>query len=108
MIRVSRRCVVLSDSNRFGQGSFLARVVKLLSYKLGVWPLIDPAKTRGKGYSVSEGDGLAYSYSVFVSYETLAGWATRIFLLPTEDLTNRTWANPLLASGHLLVCAIRD
>ncbi len=108
MIRASRRCVVLSDSNRFGQGSFLARVVKLLSYKLGVWPLIDLVKTRGKGYSVSEGDGLAYSYSVFDSYATLAGWATTIFLLPTEDLTSRTWANPLLASGHVLVCAIRD
>jgi len=108
MIRVSRKCVFLSDSNRFGQGSFLARVVKLLSYKLGLWPLIDLAKTRGKGYSVSDGDGLAYSYSVFDSYETLAGWATRIFVLPTEDLTSRTWSNPLLASGHVLVCAIRD
>ncbi len=108
MTRVSRRCVFLSDSNRFGQGSFLARVVKLLSYKLGLWPLIDLAKTRGKGYSVSEGDGLAYSYSVFDSYAILASWATRIFLLPTEELTSRTWANPLLASGHVLVCALRD
>lgn len=110
MARVARKAVFLSDSNRFGQGHILARLIKLALYKAGLWGLANRIKTRGKGYSVSEGDGVSYSYSVYDSYDFLARWADEMILIPTEPLderTRRSWLNPLITSGHVLLCAFR-
>src|ERR1700719_1559631 len=49
-----------ADSNRFGQGSKIGRLVKFALYKTGLWPAYWSFRTRGKGYIVDEGDGLAY------------------------------------------------
>lgn len=65
MIRVGRMGIFISDTNNFGRGSALARTVKQALDMFGLWKLADYVKTRGKGYTLSEGDGLAYSYSVF-------------------------------------------
>jgi ubiquinone/menaquinone biosynthesis C-methylase UbiE len=65
MLRVSNRAVFISDSNNFGQGSISSRLIKQVINLLGLWKFVDLIKTRGKGYTISEGDGLAYSYSVF-------------------------------------------
>lgn len=65
MLRVGRKGVFISDANNFGQGSPMARAIKQGLHALGLWKLADLLKTRGKGYTISEGDGLAYSYSVF-------------------------------------------
>lgn len=107
MLRVARRAVFISDANRFGQGSWLGRVAKLALYRSKLWPAVNLIKTRGRGYSVTPGDGLAYSYSVFDSYDLLASWATQVILLPTSAPTARSWANPLLTAGQVLACAIR-
>jgi len=108
MIRVARRAIFLSDSNRFGQGPMTARVAKLALYRLGLWPLANWAKTRGRGYLLSEGDGLSYSYSVYDSLDQLMAWADRVFLLPTERTRVRSWFHPVLTSGHVLLCAMKD
>ncbi|MDJ0795472.1 MAG: hypothetical protein QNJ51_01345 [Calothrix sp. MO_167.B12] len=108
MMRVARKAIFLSDSNRFGQGSLLARWMKLALYKLGLWKWADFFRTRGKGYTITEGDGLAYSYSVFDSYDLLAEWADRIILIPTDAMKSKSWFHPLLTSGHILICAIRE
>lgn len=65
MLRVARKAVFVSDANNFGQGPPLLRALKQSLRSLGVWNLANLVKTRGKGYSITEGDGLAYSYSVF-------------------------------------------
>jgi ubiquinone/menaquinone biosynthesis C-methylase UbiE len=65
MLRVARKGIFISDSNNFGQGSELSRFVKQAINAAGLWSLAYKLKTRGKGYTVSEGDGLAYSYSLF-------------------------------------------
>ncbi|KAA0570267.1 class I SAM-dependent methyltransferase [Azospirillum sp. Sh1] len=67
MVRVARHGVFLSDSNNFGHGMPLTRIAKQMLNALRLWPLADYIKTRGKRYTLSEGDGLAYSYSVFNS-----------------------------------------
>lgn len=108
MLRVARRVVFLSDANRFGQGSWLGRVCKLALYQLKLWPLANYVKTRGRGYVITEGDGLAYSYSVFDSYDLLARWSSRVILVPTSASSARSWAHPLLTSGQVLACALRD
>lgn len=108
MTRVAKRAVFISDSNRFGQGSLGARRVKLLLWRMRLWKVANFVKTRGKGYVMTEGDGLAYSYSVFDSLDTLTAWADRVLLVPTVPCRATSWSHPLLTAGHVLVCALRD
>jgi ubiquinone/menaquinone biosynthesis C-methylase UbiE len=65
MLRVSRKAVFISDCNNFGQGNSLERFIKQTIDAAGLWRLFYKLRTKGKGYAISEGDGLAYSYSVF-------------------------------------------
>ncbi len=108
MMRVSRKAVFLSDENRFAHGNLFSRWAKLLLYKAGVFRGAYRLKTLGKGYRLSEGDGLAYSYSVFDSCEALSEWADRVILVPTDDVKAASVFHPLLTSFHVLLCAVRD
>ncbi len=85
MLRVSRKAIFISDSNNFGQGGRLSRLLKQTINAAGLWPLADRIKTRGKGYILSEGDGLAYSYSVFNDYEQIRAACESIHMLNTTD-----------------------
>jgi ubiquinone/menaquinone biosynthesis C-methylase UbiE len=108
MLRVAGRAVIISDSNRFGQGPMWLRFIKLALYKTKLWGLFNYLKTSGKGYLVTEGDGIAYSYSVYDSFDQIAGWADRIILFPSDNTKPRSWLHPLLTSGHIILCAIRE
>lgn len=107
MLRVARRVVVISDSNRFGQGSPMVRVGKLLLWKLGLWGVFNFLRTGGKRYQVSEGDGVFYSYSVFDNYDLVRQWAKDIYLFPHGDVRTWSWFHPLLSSGNILLVAVR-
>lgn len=61
MLRIAQKGVFISDSNNFGQGSPMARFMKQTINRLRLWPLANFIKTKGKGYQITEGDGLAYS-----------------------------------------------
>jgi ubiquinone/menaquinone biosynthesis C-methylase UbiE len=74
MMRVARRGIFLVDSNRLGDGCYVARITKLVLYKLGLWKAARFIQTGGRMYSFTERDGVAYSYSVFDSYHQLAKW----------------------------------
>jgi ubiquinone/menaquinone biosynthesis C-methylase UbiE len=108
MMRVARQAIFISDSNRFGQGRPLTKIAKLLLHKVGLWPLANRIATRGNGYHISAGDGLFYSYSVFDSYNLVAGWADRVFMIPTRGPRSTNWATPLLTADQILVCAMRN
>ena len=108
MTRVARKAVFISDSNRFGQGRMSVKLLKLSLAKMRLWRAANFIKTRGKGYTIMEGDGLAYSYSVFDSYDLLASWATKIILIPTSTDARANWCHPLLTSGNVLVCAFKE
>jgi hypothetical protein len=85
-----------------------ARLVKLVLGHCGLWPAANFLKTGGAGYTISSGDGLSYSYSVFDSVDILQAWADRLILVPTSPVEHRGWHHPLLTSSHVLVCALRD
>jgi ubiquinone/menaquinone biosynthesis C-methylase UbiE len=108
MLRVAKRAVFLSDSNRFGQGSIGVRLLKLLLARCRLWPVANFVKTHGTGYSISAGDGLSYSYSVFDSLDAVQGWADRVVLVPTGQAAYHSWYSPLLTSSHVLLCGVRD
>ncbi|MGH9716607.1 MAG: class I SAM-dependent methyltransferase [Candidatus Acidiferrales bacterium] len=108
MLRVARKAVLIVDSNRFGQGRWAVRVAKLGLYKTGLWRLVNYAKTRGKQYLFTEGDGVAYSYSAYDSFDQIAEWADRLMVIPAEPGKARSWLHPLLTTGGVLVCAIKE
>jgi ubiquinone/menaquinone biosynthesis C-methylase UbiE len=99
MARVARTGVFISDSNNFGQGSLLLRAIKQGLHRTGLWPLADYLKTRGKGYTFSEGDGLAYSYSVFESLKAIAPKFPFVTYLNTQG----TGENLYRSAGHVAV-----
>ncbi|HWZ99807.1 MAG TPA: class I SAM-dependent methyltransferase [Candidatus Dormibacteraeota bacterium] len=108
MLRVAKKAVLISDSNRFGQGSLPVRLLKILMCKARIWRAFDWLRTRGKGYRITEGDGLSYSYSVYDSYDLLAAWANRLIVIPADPGKARNWCHPLLNSGGVLALAIRE
>jgi hypothetical protein len=74
-----------------------------------LWAAYNYLRTGGKGYRITEGDGLAYSYSVYDSFGLIAGWADRLILIPSNaDEKGTSWFHPLLNSGGVLVCAIKE
>jgi ubiquinone/menaquinone biosynthesis C-methylase UbiE len=87
MLRVAKRGVFISDANNFGQGSTSVRFFKQAIRSLGLWPAANFIKTGGKGYSISEGDGLAYSYSVFDDYPQISAACREVRLFATAPST---------------------
>ncbi|HAZ60391.1 MAG TPA: class I SAM-dependent methyltransferase [Gammaproteobacteria bacterium] len=85
MVRVARKAVFICDVNNFGQGGVVARRVKQLANTLGLWPLLDYIKTRGRGYSICEGDGLFYSYSVFNNLRELRAGCSSLHFMNSND-----------------------
>ena len=108
MLRVAGKAVIVVDGNRFGQGPMAMRWLKLLLYKTGLWTLVNYVKTRGKGYLLTPGDGLAYSYSVYDSFECIADWADELIVVPAGSGKAVTWLHPLLTASHVLVCATKN
>ena len=82
VMRVARRAIFVSDSSRFGQGPLAARLMKLGLCRMGLWRAFTLVRTRGRGYMVSEGDGLFYSYRVYDNLEQISRWADRLLWFP--------------------------
>ncbi len=85
MLRVAKIGIFISDGNRYGQGSPLGRFSKQMLGALGLWKAANFIKTLGKGYSMSGGDGLFYSYSVFDNYAQIRAACKSIYLINTQD-----------------------
>ena len=85
MLRVARKAIFICDVNNFGQGSLLSRSIKQLLNSLGLWKFADHIKTGGKGYTITEGDGLGYSYSVFNDYRQIRAACSSVHMLNTND-----------------------
>jgi SAM-dependent methyltransferase len=103
MLRVARKAIFLSDSNNFGQGSFIARNIKQLINLFGLWKIADLIKTKGKGYIISEGDGLAYSYSVFNNYKMIKRKCKSVHLI---NLNNKG-INPYRTASHVALLGVK-
>jgi SAM-dependent methyltransferase len=103
MLRVGRKAVFISDSNNFGQGGFISRSFKQAVDLLGLWPLVDLVKTRGRGYTISEGDGLGYSYSVFNNYSQIKAQCRSVHLLNTMP----AGINPYRTAAHVALLGMK-
>jgi ubiquinone/menaquinone biosynthesis C-methylase UbiE len=103
MLRVAAKAIFISDSNNFGQGGFLSRTTKQILRSLRLWPIADFVKTRGKGYLISEGDGLAYSYSVFSNYSQISAACRSVHIVNTVP----AGTNPYRSASHIALLGIK-
>jgi ubiquinone/menaquinone biosynthesis C-methylase UbiE len=103
MLRVARKAVFISDANNFGQGGLMSRCLKQTINALGLWRAFDLLRTGGKGFHVSAGDGLFYSYSAFNDYRQLREACRSIHHFNTVD------AGPSLARSapHIAILGIK-
>jgi ubiquinone/menaquinone biosynthesis C-methylase UbiE len=104
MTRVAAMMLAISDCNFMGQGPAWLRYVKRGIWTAGLWPVADMIKTRGKGYTYSEADGVAYSYSVFQNLPQIRAAWNDVNVVATS--LNRGWhAGPLTGAAHVLLVA---
>jgi SAM-dependent methyltransferase len=103
MLRVAGKAIFISDSNNFGEGARLRRSIKQIINLCGLWPVADLIKTKGKGYTLSEGDGLAYSYSVFNNYNQIADQCSSVHILNTKG----GGINPYRAASHVALLGVK-
>jgi SAM-dependent methyltransferase len=106
MTRVARRAIFLSDNNCYGWGPWPWRLAKNALSAVGLLDRAMLIKTRGRGYMLSEDDGLAYTYSVLDEIPILREWADEIHVIPTSPAPG-AWRVPRLTASHVLVAAIR-
>ena len=85
MLRVARKAIFISDANNFGQGGAASRLLKQLINALGLWRAFDWLRTGGKGYHVSAGDGLFYSYSVYNNFRQIRKACRYVHQFNTSD-----------------------
>lgn len=103
MLRVAKKGIFISDGNNFGHGSLPVRSFKQLLNAIGLWKMADWIKTKGKGYTLSEGDGLAYSYSVFNNYSQIKSQCEAIHILNCAGMG----VNPYRSAGHVALLGIK-
>jgi ubiquinone/menaquinone biosynthesis C-methylase UbiE len=102
MKRVSKHAIFISDTNNFGQGNLLSRTIKQVLNSLKVWKFAVFVKNKGKMYSISEGDGLAYSFSLFNVLKHLK-YNYSIFMLSTVP----SGRNIYRTASHLAIFALK-
>lgn len=85
MLRVAKKAIFIFDMNNFAAGGKLSRFMKQSLNALGLWTLVDFLKTGGKGYRLSEGDGVSYSYSVFNNYDLIRKRCTSVHIMNTSN-----------------------
>lgn len=107
MNRVAAKAVAISDANFMGQGPTPVRLLKRVLYSCGLWPLAVYIKTNGKGYTISEGDGLAYSYTVFQNLAQLRNRWPRVNVISTAGDPDRA-GGITMSAPHLLLIGWND
>lgn len=85
MLRVARHAIFISDSNIYAAGGWVERFAKQTLRALRLWRLAQFVKTRGRGYKLSEGDGLWYPYSVYDNYAQIAQACRCVHVLNTSE-----------------------
>ena len=102
MLRVARKAIFICDTNNFGQGGKLPRFLKQTINALGLWPAVNLIKTKGRRYTLSGGDGVMYSYSIFTNYRQIANACQSVYLLNTEN----SGANSYRSASHVALLGV--
>jgi SAM-dependent methyltransferase len=108
MVRVARRAIFVSDINMFGLGSLPARTAKLALRRAGLLRRLNRRRRGGHDWYYTDGDGVAWDYSVFDSLATVRGQCHEVLVLPTGTPRRLAEAVPLLGASHCLLAAFKE
>ena len=108
MLRVARKVVFISDTNSFGLGRLPARLAKLTLARAGLLERVTRLRRGGHAWYYSEGDGVAWDYSVFDSLPALRSSCREVVVIPTGDPGPLSESFPLLFSSHCLVAGFKQ
>ncbi|NTU74149.1 class I SAM-dependent methyltransferase [Candidatus Roizmanbacteria bacterium] len=103
MFRVGKKAVFISDSNIY-VGTNLTGYFKRFLKTLGLWDAAYKARTFGKGYNESEGDGITYPYSVLDSYSQFRSHCKEVHLFNTRGDSN---TNFYKTASHIAMLGIK-
>jgi ubiquinone/menaquinone biosynthesis C-methylase UbiE len=103
MLRVGKKAVFISDCNNLGQGAPLARAAKQILKTVGLWKAAYYLRSGGKGYWTSDGDGLAYPFSVYDHYPLIRSRCKSIHVINTLD----AGMNPYRSAPHVALLGIK-
>jgi SAM-dependent methyltransferase len=103
MLRVAKKAIFISDNNTFGWGSPLSTLVKRSLKSMGLWNLANLIATRGRGYMLTEDDGVSYRYSVFDDFPLIKQNCDRVHLLNTKQ----TSLNFYRTASHVAVLGLK-
>jgi hypothetical protein len=78
-------------------------MLKQLMNQLGLWPLVDLVKTRRRAYTITEGDGLGYSYPVFNDYAQIRAQCERVHIMNTAG----SGVNPYRSASHVALLGVK-
>lgn len=107
MLRVARQAVFISDNNLYGYGSLLSRFAKSMLAAAGLLRWVNRVRRGGHDWFYSEGDGVAWSYSVYDSLGQVRRQCAEVLVIPTDPRDPRATANPRLWSSHALLCGFK-
>ncbi len=102
MVRVARRAIFISDHNDYGRGSALTTTLKQAAKETGLWWLYRLLITRGKGYRITDDDGLWYPYSIFDTHKAILPHCAKVHFLGTSG----SGPNLYRGSSHVAMLAI--
>jgi SAM-dependent methyltransferase len=83
MVRVARRAIFISDHNDYGRGNAVTKTLKQGAKEAGLWGLYRFLITRGKGYRITEDDGLWYPYSIIDTSKVIRPHCANVHFLNT-------------------------
>jgi ubiquinone/menaquinone biosynthesis C-methylase UbiE len=103
MMRVAKRAVFISDHNDPGRGTASTKLAKRALKALGLWGVYKTIITRGKGYRITDDDGLWYPYSILDTYKTILPHCSKIHFLSTLP------SGPNMhGASHITILALKD
>lgn len=103
MLRVAGTAVFFSDDNHFAAGSKVSRVLKRVLRVVGLWNIAYSLRTGGKGYRVSDGDGISYPYSLFDDISMIREECGAMFLMNTTTSS----ADLYRTASHVALLAVK-
>ncbi len=108
MLRVARSAVFISDLNIFGAGSLPLRAARLALHRAGLLRRVNRRRRGGNDWYYSQGDGIAWDYSIFSSLDQIRAECAQVFVTPTGNEGPLATAFPLAFSSHGLVSAFKE
>jgi len=103
MLRVAKKGIFISDRNRAGGVGCFSQFTRSMLDRLGLFNLVVYIMTRGRGFYVTPGDGISYSYSVFHNFKQIKKECKYIHILNTKG----NGINPYNSATHVALLAIK-